>query len=181
MTTGHELLPNRKCNTAQQGIAHPEDVVGLPDLTAAEKRAILASWASDACSVPGIPLLRRLENGAIATIDDILCALKTLDGVSDDNRPNRNRTLWGAPHARRRQDKRAPWPHRRRRDDDDDPPPCPAYRAIVPRRGGGGRWRRQSRHWFEDGWAAGGPDAMRLPFAPVLWNIAGAKSNIEGR
>ncbi|WP_143748423.1 hypothetical protein [Mesorhizobium carmichaelinearum] len=138
MTTGYEFLPNRKCRTAHHGITHPDDVVGLPDLSAAEKRAILASWASDACSVPEIPLLRQLEDGTIAMIDDILRALKTLDGVSDDNRQNRNRALWGAPHARRRQNKGVPWPHRRRRDDDDDPPPCPAYGAIVPRRGGGG-------------------------------------------
>ena len=31
--------------------AHPADVVHDPDLTLSEKRAILASWASDACAV----------------------------------------------------------------------------------------------------------------------------------
>jgi hypothetical protein len=32
-----------------QAFAHPNDVVNDPDLTLNEKRAILASWASDAC------------------------------------------------------------------------------------------------------------------------------------
>ena len=35
---------------------HPRDVVGDPDLTLNEQRAILASWASDACAVA--PALR---------------------------------------------------------------------------------------------------------------------------
>jgi hypothetical protein len=35
--------------------AHPSEVVNDPDLTLSEKRAILASWASDACAVEGCP------------------------------------------------------------------------------------------------------------------------------
>jgi hypothetical protein len=38
--------------------AHPMDVVRDPDLTLNEKRAILASWASDACAVAAAPDLR---------------------------------------------------------------------------------------------------------------------------
>ena len=34
-----------------QAFSHPADVVNDPDLTLNEKRAILASWASDACAV----------------------------------------------------------------------------------------------------------------------------------
>ena len=34
-----------------QAFSHPSDVVNDPDLTLNEKRAILASWASDACAV----------------------------------------------------------------------------------------------------------------------------------
>jgi hypothetical protein len=34
---------------------HPTDVVCDPDLTLNEKRAILASWASDACAVDSAP------------------------------------------------------------------------------------------------------------------------------
>ena len=42
-----------------QAFAHPNDVVNDPDLTFSEKRAILASWASDACAVEAAPALRR--------------------------------------------------------------------------------------------------------------------------
>jgi hypothetical protein len=38
---------------------HPGDVVRDPDLTLQEKRAILSSWASDACAVESQPALRR--------------------------------------------------------------------------------------------------------------------------
>ena len=38
--------------------AHPRDVVHDPDLTVNEKRAILASRASDACAVEAAPTLR---------------------------------------------------------------------------------------------------------------------------
>src|ERR1044072_6889404 len=41
-----------------QAFGHPSDVVSDPDLTLDEKRAILASWASDACAVDTAPALR---------------------------------------------------------------------------------------------------------------------------
>jgi hypothetical protein len=41
-----------------RGFAHPMDVARDPDLTLNEKRAILASWASDACAVEAAPELR---------------------------------------------------------------------------------------------------------------------------
>lgn len=41
----HELLH------PAQAFGHPCEVVNDPDLTLNEKRAILASWASDACAV----------------------------------------------------------------------------------------------------------------------------------
>jgi hypothetical protein len=41
-----------------QAFSQPSDVVNDPDLTLNEKRAILASWASDACAVESIPGLR---------------------------------------------------------------------------------------------------------------------------
>src|ERR1044072_1930292 len=37
----------------------PMDVVADPDMTAQEKRAVLASWASDACAVAAAPDPRR--------------------------------------------------------------------------------------------------------------------------
>lgn len=42
------------------GFQHPDDVVKDPDLGVDEKRAILASWASDACAVRDQPHLRWL-------------------------------------------------------------------------------------------------------------------------
>ena len=60
---------------------HPRDVVSHPDLDLAEKRAILASWASDASAIASCPALRA-PNGlkAPVTIDEILEALCALDG-----------------------------------------------------------------------------------------------------
>jgi hypothetical protein len=61
--------------------AHPRDVVGDPALTLAEKRAILASWASDASAIASCPALRAPEGlKAPVTIDEILEALCALDG-----------------------------------------------------------------------------------------------------
>ena len=58
----------------------PEDVVHDPDLTLNEKRAILASWASDACAVEAAPALRRVPgSGRVVSVDEILEALRTLD------------------------------------------------------------------------------------------------------
>ena len=42
-----------------QAFPHPVDVVNDPDLTLNEKRAILASWASDACAIEFVPALHR--------------------------------------------------------------------------------------------------------------------------
>jgi hypothetical protein len=42
------------------GFQHPDDVVKDPDLSTDEKRAILSSWASDACAVRDEPHLRWL-------------------------------------------------------------------------------------------------------------------------
>ena len=41
-----------------QAFGHPSEVVNDPDLTLNEKRAILASWASDACAIEAAPELR---------------------------------------------------------------------------------------------------------------------------
>ena len=37
---------------------HPKDVLGDPSLSVSEKRAILASWASDASAIASCPALR---------------------------------------------------------------------------------------------------------------------------
>jgi hypothetical protein len=50
-------------------------------LDTSAKRAILASWASDACAVENLPNWRKLpETGALVPLDDILDALRGLDG-----------------------------------------------------------------------------------------------------
>lgn len=60
--------------------AHPNEVVVHPSLSVAEKRAILASWASDAAAVASCPSLRAPEDlTAPVSIDTILQALRALD------------------------------------------------------------------------------------------------------
>jgi hypothetical protein len=55
---------------------HPRDVVGDPTISIAEKRAILASWASVASN----PALRELPGShRLVTIDEIMEALSALD------------------------------------------------------------------------------------------------------
>jgi hypothetical protein len=61
----------------------PMNVVRDPDLTLTEKRAILASWASDACAVESAPALRQAPNGRVVTFDDVLDALRTLDAEAE--------------------------------------------------------------------------------------------------
>jgi hypothetical protein len=57
----------------------PKEVVEDQSLSLAEKRAILASWASDACAVEALPALRSPESGVVVRYDDIIDALQTLD------------------------------------------------------------------------------------------------------
>jgi hypothetical protein len=67
----------------------PKDVVADPDLTLYEKRAILASWASDACAVEASPQLRRPPSAPVIRFDDIMDALKELDGEAAQRPPYR--------------------------------------------------------------------------------------------
>jgi len=60
--------------------ADPWEVADDPDLTLAEKRAILASWASDAQAAKDRPALRQIPPGGhIVPIEEILAALRSLD------------------------------------------------------------------------------------------------------
>ena len=54
--------------------AHPMDVVDDCDLTSYEKRAILSSWAADACAVPGPS-----RPATVVSFDDILYALQLVE------------------------------------------------------------------------------------------------------
>lgn len=112
----------------------PDDIVDDPTLTLAQKRAILASWASDARAVVNAPALRQLDNGDVVDIDTILDALKRLDCIAYELP-----SPWqsGDGHGRRRRPSlarrmRRLIDRRRSTDDDDDPPPCPSA-ARLPR------------------------------------------------
>ena len=79
-----------------QAFGHPSEVVNDPDLTLNEKRAILASWASDACAVEAAPDLRN-PSGPVVRFDEIMDALRALDAqftaASAKMRAIRRRTL----------------------------------------------------------------------------------------
>jgi hypothetical protein len=63
-----------------QAFEHPMSVVNDPDLTLSEKRAILASWASDICAVEAASGLRRVPGtGKAVAFDDVMDALRSLD------------------------------------------------------------------------------------------------------
>jgi hypothetical protein len=71
----------------------PDDVVSDPGLTRAEKKAILASWASDACAVESRPDLRHpVLLATPVSFDAIMMALQELDRGERDVLPR-------APHA----------------------------------------------------------------------------------
>ena len=58
---------------------HPNDVAFHPQLEPEVKRAILASWASDASTVPDRPALRRPgKRKRAVSVDEVMSALKTL-------------------------------------------------------------------------------------------------------
>lgn len=61
-----------------QAFSHPSEVVNDPDLTLNEKRAILASWASDACAIEAAPELRQGPKSPVR-FDDMMDALRALD------------------------------------------------------------------------------------------------------
>jgi hypothetical protein len=71
--------PNDLLHPAQT-FEHPSHVVYDADLTLNEKRAILASWASDACAPEASPHLRCAPGGKQpVSFDDVMEALRTLD------------------------------------------------------------------------------------------------------
>src|SRR3954471_23647003 len=78
-----------------QAFSHPSDVVNDPDLTLNEKRAILASWASDACAIDSVPALRRAptQSGKPVTFDDIMDALRALDARASETSERYRRVL----------------------------------------------------------------------------------------
>jgi hypothetical protein len=72
-----------------QAFGHPSEVINDPDLTLNEKRAILASWASDACAIEAAPELRSTPHGVRVRFDEIMEALRTLDKQASGDRYRR--------------------------------------------------------------------------------------------
>ena len=68
-----------------QAFRHPSEVVNDSDLTLNEKRAILASWASDACAIEAAPALRKSPAGEPVSFDDVMDALRALDQQAPDS------------------------------------------------------------------------------------------------
>lgn len=63
-----------------QHFNHPQDVLAAEHIDKDEKRAILASWASDQFAIESMPILRHYPGTERAvSFDEILDALKALD------------------------------------------------------------------------------------------------------
>jgi hypothetical protein len=59
---------------------HPSEVASHSQLEPEVKRALLASWASDASAVKDQPAFRRSPAGNVAVpIDEVMKALRSLD------------------------------------------------------------------------------------------------------
>lgn len=106
----------------------PDDIVHDAGMTLEAKRALLASWASDARAVPNCPALRRLDDGKVVLIDDVLDALKQLDGELDASATS---DALAVPIRRGHWSTLTRLWRRGGDDDDDDPPTAPA--AVAPR------------------------------------------------
>jgi hypothetical protein len=134
MTKSSSLFQSTRSSAAPSGASiytHPSDVTTDPKLTTAEKRAVLASWISDARSVQNVPSLRQLDSGAVVDVDAILQALVLLDELALDRREN------GKPlrSSDRRHSVLSRWmkrvsPSKGSHDNDGDPPPAPAGLGI---------------------------------------------------
>lgn len=104
ITVSHLLHPTWHFN-------HPKDVLSAEHLDTQQKRAILASWASDQYAVESIPALRHYPGTESAvTYDDVVSALKALDGAGAPD----CKTPDGNPAQRGRLDLRCFLPMRRR-------------------------------------------------------------------
>lgn len=76
------LRYSNECNRRSDltaAFTHPDDVLRSGVLSDGDKRQILAAWASDAHTVPNQPAMRKLDSGAVVSIDTVLAALRALD------------------------------------------------------------------------------------------------------
>jgi hypothetical protein len=94
--------PNDLLHPAQ-AFEHPSHVVDDPDLTLNEKRAILASWASDACAPEAAPHLRCAPGRKQPVLfDDVMEALRTLDKQANETDSARYRRVLRGSHFENR-------------------------------------------------------------------------------
>jgi hypothetical protein len=134
MTQSSSFFQSTRSSAEPYGVplyTHPRDVTSNPKLTTAEKRAVLASWISDARAVENAPSLRRLDSGAVVEVDAILRALVLLDELAPDRRGDSKRL----PPSGGRRGVISRWlrgvgPPPGANDNDDDPPPAPAGLGI---------------------------------------------------
>jgi len=72
--------PSERLEAETLAFSGPHEVLAHSALGTSDKRALLASWASDACAVENLPNWRKLPGtGALIALDDILDALQALD------------------------------------------------------------------------------------------------------
>ncbi|WP_449255217.1 hypothetical protein [Bosea sp. (in: a-proteobacteria)] len=72
---------------------HPRDVLADAALSLAEKRAVLSSWASDACAIASCPPLRHPPFAARAvSFDEVMDALVELDRAPPEDGGGRTAT-----------------------------------------------------------------------------------------
>ena len=68
----------------------PDEVLNDHELSVAEKRVILSSWASDMYTIESYPWLRKVPGmEKPVRLNDILAALRQLDPHDDDDPPPR--------------------------------------------------------------------------------------------
>lgn len=130
MNPTHDVKPSNDnfAFAAREAPNDPDAVVRDRTMTVAEKRSRLASWASDARAVPNYPALRRLDDGTVRDIDDILEALNRLDALPDSGgEPSPD--VYRSGHWSRLS---RLWRRRLGNDDDDDDPFTPAPAGPWP-------------------------------------------------
>jgi hypothetical protein len=102
ISAAHLLHPTMHFN-------HPRDVLMADNISKDEKRAILASWASDICAIESMPAWRCYPGTQrIVAYDEVLAALKALDG--DDQSTSAQRQTASVNDSRSR--RRRPLSHR---------------------------------------------------------------------
>jgi hypothetical protein len=91
---GDNLFIDRLLNPSRY-FGRPEDILRDGTLDLQEKRAILASWASDACAVESMPALRQPPGiSQPVSFDAIMDALRHLDAAGGEMLANEREGDW---------------------------------------------------------------------------------------